>query len=449
MSTLKKFFAALVALFVVSTLSASPAQAVNNDTITVYYDAPFVQGSYTTSTGGTQETFDTATTGTTCPSSLVVGTMTGSCRVDPVGPYGGADTTAGSSVAVGGSGSRYATTVSGGAMTLTLANPAKYFGFWWSAGSNGNTVQFYSGNELLITLSTQTIISQFGAFPSPWPGSNTFTAIDASTYNKGWYFGNPRGYSSTTPSSASTITTNEPFVYLHLFAGGNLTFDKVVLSGAGFEFDNLAVATTPQTVNPRLVLAQTLYSNHSVTFNSNTGSGNMSDQVANSSTALTSNSFTKAGYTFTGWNTQANGSGTAYTNQEVYSFDLDLDLYAQWQLTPYNVTYNSQGGSSVSGQTYTMGSTINLASPPTRAGYTFKGWFTSATGGSALGSTYSPPGTGNITLYAQWEDAPVAELALTGSKTLTPLWIASMLLMAGFAFVSASWATKLKSVKNS
>lgn len=449
MFSLKKLFAVLAALFVVSALTISPAQAVNNDTLSVYYDAPFVQGSYTTSSGGVQETFDSATTGATCPSSLTIGTMTGACRVDPVGAYGGAATPAGSTVAVGGSGSNYATTVSGGSMTLTLATAAKYFGLWWSAGSNGNTVQFYNGNELLITLTTQTIMSQFGTSPSPWPGNNTFTAIDASTYNKGWYFGNPRGYSSTTPSSASTITSSEPFVYLHLFANGNLSFDKVVLSGTGFEFDNLAVAATTQTVNPRLVLAQTLVSNHSVTFNNNTGSGSMTDQVANSSTALTPNSFTKPGYTFTGWNTQANGSGTAYTNQEVYSFDLDLDLYAQWQLTSYNVTYNTQGGSSVSGQTYTAGSTITLASPPTRAGYTFKGWFTGSTGGSALGSTYSPPGTGNITLYAQWEAVPVAELALTGSKTLTPLWIASMLLMAGFAFISASWAAKLKSVKNS
>lgn len=449
MFSVKKILAVAAAMFVLSALAVSPAQAVNNDTLGVYYDAPFVQGSYTTSSGGVQETFDSAATGSTCPSSLAVGTMTGACRVDPVGPYGGAATPAGSTVAVGGSGSNYATTVSGGAMTLTLSTPAKYFGLWWSAGSNGNTIQFYNGTELLITLTTQTIISQFGASPAPWPGNSSFTAIDTSLYNKGWYFGNPRGYSSTTPTSASSITANEPFVYLHLFANGNLSFNKIVLSGSGFEFDNLAVATTPQTVNPRLVLAQTLVSNHSVSFNSNTGSGNMSDQVANTSTALTTNSFTKPGYTFTGWNTQANGSGTAYTNQEVYSFDLDLDLFAQWQPISYNVTYDTQGGSTVSGQTYTEGSTINLASPPTRSGYAFKGWFTGATGGSALGSTYSPPGTGSITLYAQWEAAPVAVLALTGSKTLTPLWIASMLLLAGFAFKSASWASKLKSVKNS
>ena len=435
MSRLYKFLAGLAVVISFVALTATPAQAVNNDTLSVYYDAPFVQGSYTTATGGVQETFDTATTGASCPGTLAVGTMSGACRVDPVGQYGGASTPAGSTPAVGGSGSNYATTVSGGAMTLTLASASKYFGLWWSAGSNGNTVQFYSGNELLITLTTQTIMSQFGTSPSPWPGSNNFTAIDGTTYNKGWYFGNPRGYSSTTPSSASTITSNEPFVYLHLFAGGNLTFDRVVLSGGGFEFDNLAVATTPQTVNPRLVLSQTLYSNHTVTFNNNTGSGSMSDQVANTSTALTANSFTKPGYTFTGWNTQANGQGTAYTNQEVYSFDLDLDLFAQWQLTPYTVTYDSQGGSSVSNGSYTIGSTINLAAPPTRPGYTFTGWFINPTGGTALGNTYSPSGTGNITLYAQWV-AVEPSLAQTGSS-LSLAWGSLLILMAGASVIIA------------
>ena len=406
MFSFKKLFAAMAAVFVVSALSVSPANAVNNDTISVYYDAPFVQGSYTTSTGGVQENFNLATSGQPCPSSVGFGTISGSCRVDAVSQYGGASTE-GSTQTVGGSGSKFATTTDNvNSITVDLTYSSKYFGFWWSAGSPGNTVKFYNGNELLITLTTQTIMSQFGSAPSPWPGANSFTALDGSVYNKGWYFGNPRGYASTSPSSASTITNTEPFVYLHLFAGGNLTFNKVVLSGGGFEFDNLAVATNTQTVNQRLVLAQTLYSNHTVTFDNNTGSGSMANQVANSSTALTSNTFTKTGYTFTGWNTQADGLGTPYTNQEVYSFDSSMTVYAQWQLTSYNVTYDSQGGSSVTGQTYTMGSTINVASAPTRSGYTFNGWYTAPTGGTLLGSTYSPPGTGNITLYAHWDAVP-------------------------------------------
>ena len=71
----------------------------------------------------------------------------------------------------------------------------------------------------------------------------------------------------------------------------------------------------------------------------------MSPQVANVPTALTANTFTRAGYTFSGWNTAANGSGTAYANGATYSFAADLTLYAQWSAQPnHTVTFNSNLG---------------------------------------------------------------------------------------------------------
>ena len=69
---------------------------------------------------------------------------------------------------------------------------------------------------------------------------------------------------------------------------------------------------------------------HTVTFYANGGSGSMTPQVANVSTALTANTFTRSGYTFAGWNTVAGGGGTAYTDGQVYSFSADIALYAQW-----------------------------------------------------------------------------------------------------------------------
>jgi uncharacterized repeat protein (TIGR02543 family) len=238
-----------------------------------------------------------------------------------------------------GTGTRYASN-QGNSLTLNLAPNTKYFGFWWSAGSPSNTLDFYNGQTLVTTLTTQTIMAQFGDAPGTWPGSSTFTAINGSTtYLKGRYFGNPRGYTSQTtnpppaapnPTAASSMNSGEPYVYLHLFAGGALTFDRVVLSGSGFEFDNVTVSTQTQTPRQGLVLSQTILGNHVVTFNNNSGTGSMSPQVANSSTALTANSFTRAGYTFRGWNTQANGQGTSYSNGQVYSFDNDMTLYAQW-----------------------------------------------------------------------------------------------------------------------
>jgi len=62
----------------------------------------------------------------------------------------------------------------------------------------------------------------------------------------------------------------------------------------------------------------------------------MSPQTANVPTALTLNTFTRTGYTFSGWNTAANGTGTAYADGATYSFNADITLYAQWTVQTYS-----------------------------------------------------------------------------------------------------------------
>jgi uncharacterized repeat protein (TIGR02543 family) len=74
----------------------------------------------------------------------------------------------------------------------------------------------------------------------------------------------------------------------------------------------------------------------------------------------------------------------------------------------YSVTFDSQGGSSVSNGSFISGSSVSAApTSPTRSGYTFNGWFAASTGGSALVFPYSPGVTSNITMYAQWTLIPV------------------------------------------
>lgn len=97
----------------------------------------------------------------------------------------------------------------------------------------------------------------------------------------------------------------------------------------------------------------------------------------------------------------------------------------------YTVSFNTNGGSSISsitstksfngwnnsspgtfsGTTYTYGegsgyitanyknNSVNLPKP-TKSGYTFGGWYTASSGGTKVNNTYTP--TGNITLYAHW-----------------------------------------------
>src|SRR6185437_8802619 len=101
----------------------------------------------------------------------------------------------------------------------------------------------------------------------------------------------------------------------------------------------------------------------------------------NAATALTTNAFTRTGYTFAGWNTAANGSGTAYADAASYPFTADATMYAQWTAIPTKtVTFNNNGGAG------SMANEVNNVSTPltsnsfTRAGYTFAGWNTAANG---------------------------------------------------------------------
>jgi uncharacterized repeat protein (TIGR02543 family) len=108
---------------------------------------------------------------------------------------------------------------------------------------------------------------------------------------------------------------------------------------------------------------------------------------------------TRAGYTFDGWFTAQTG-GTMY-DPTFTPPDGNLVVHAQWTRDPFTVTYEEHGGTTVSDSEFVSGGTITLPPRPTRAGYTFDGWFTAQTGGTKYGSTSSPP-DGNLVVHAQW-----------------------------------------------
>jgi uncharacterized repeat protein (TIGR02543 family)/LPXTG-motif cell wall-anchored protein len=67
-----------------------------------------------------------------------------------------------------------------------------------------------------------------------------------------------------------------------------------------------------------------------VTFDANGGSGSMSAQTSSSAITLTPNAFSRTNYNFAGWNTAADGTGTAYADAASYPFTASETLYAQW-----------------------------------------------------------------------------------------------------------------------
>ncbi|MDG2038251.1 MAG: InlB B-repeat-containing protein, partial [Luminiphilus sp.] len=133
---------------------------------------------------------------------------------------------------------------------------------------------------------------------------------------------------------------------------------------------------------------------------------------------------TRAGYTFTGWDAAADGSGTDYAGGATYTLpNSGTDtLYAQWQINTVTLAYDPQGGTGQPGnQTGNAASNVTVSTTaPTRTGYAFAGWNAAADGsgtGYAGGATYQLPNSGTDTVYAQW--APEAANRNATVVTLT------------------------------
>lgn len=142
-------------------------------------------------------------------------------------------------------------------------------------------------------------------------------------------------------------------------------------------------------------------------------------KTANVDIKLSSDVPTRNGYTFLGWNTQADGKGTAYAAGAIYKNDQNggtVTLYAQWTPWKHVLHYNkniptSSTSQTVSNmpvdQTKTFGQLMTISNlVPTRKGYTFAGWYTQSNG---TGTKYDPGSNyaadqngGTVNLYAKW-----------------------------------------------
>jgi uncharacterized repeat protein (TIGR02543 family) len=132
----------------------------------------------------------------------------------------------------------------------------------------------------------------------------------------------------------------------------------------------------------------------------------------------------RTNYTFTNWNTQANGLGTTYApGASTFMPGSNVTLYAIWTPVDHTLSYDLNGaaGTPPTSQTVTHDTTtVVTSSVPTRTGYTFTGWNTLANGTGtsyATGATTSPITT-DITLYAIWLADEVTTTTSTTSTTL-------------------------------
>lgn len=160
--------------------------------------------------------------------------------------------------------------------------------------------------------------------------------------------------------------------------------------------------------------------NYTVTYNGNGAtSGSMADQkpVYDLQFNIRANSYKRTGYTFTGWNTKKDGSGTSYKNSEsvknlTATNNGTVTLYAQWKANSYTVKYDGNGATSgsMTDQKSVYDQQFKLRTNNyEKIKYTFTGWNTKKDGSgttyqnSALIKNLTATNSGIVTLYAQWK----------------------------------------------
>jgi len=144
---------------------------------------------------------------------------------------------------------------------------------------------------------------------------------------------------------------------------------------------------------------ETVY--YDVTFNSNGGSGVTSVEVAENGLVTKPMDPTRDGYSFDGWYKEASLETAWVFGTDVVT--ADLTLYAKWTevLDVFTVTFDSNGGSVVSDASVTEGELLTEPADPTKAGFTFDGWYKEA---ELTNAWVFDTGvvSASITLYAKW-----------------------------------------------
>lgn len=117
----------------------------------------------------------------------------------------------------------------------------------------------------------------------------------------------------------------------------------------------------------------------------------------------------KNGYVFDGWYESADNGSTLADKPFVFAYmpARNCTLYAKWseQIVKYTITFESNGGSSVTAIEAKAGEKIEEPAIPTNDGYLFDGWYESSDNGITLAEKpfvfgYMP--SQSVKLYAKW-----------------------------------------------
>ena len=152
-----------------------------------------------------------------------------------------------------------------------------------------------------------------------------------------------------------------------------------------------------------------------LTYDANGATGTMEPSLVTYGVNFTlpANAFTRPGFTFSHWNTRANGTGTSWQNEWEFSpweYPYDMTFYAQWVpnsgivVTFDKNTIDTAGtGPNPTSKPVTFDAPYGALATISRVGYTFGGWYlTSDCTGSEITASAVVATPNNHTLYAKW-----------------------------------------------
>ncbi|GLC88056.1 InlB B-repeat-containing protein [Lysinibacillus piscis] len=127
----------------------------------------------------------------------------------------------------------------------------------------------------------------------------------------------------------------------------------------------------------------------------------------------------KTGYTFAGWNRQANGGGTNYAAGDSLTINnADVTLYAKWETIQYELSFDTDGGiPTPPPQMIHYNNKVTKPSDPTKIGFTFDGWYKDTDIWNFVVDTVME----NTTLQAKWAVAQhIVSFEVDGDSPVPP-----------------------------
>ncbi|MDE2387104.1 MAG: InlB B-repeat-containing protein, partial [Actinomycetales bacterium] len=288
-----------------------------------------------------------------------------------------------------------------------LTKPGYTFG-GWNTLANGTGTTYAAGYRYTATANV-TLYAKWTALP-------TFTI----SFNGNGNTGGAAPASLTGVYSTATLPGVGTMVKAgFVFAGWNTAADGLGSAYAAGE------TLTPQATTT-LYAQWTANPTYTLTYDANGATSGSVPAVATASSTYVvidnnTGALFKTGYIFSGWNTAADGTGTSYTGGNNFLLNANTTFYAKWVAANYTVTYSGNGNTGGTAPAAATGVSVSTVTPTNsgslvKAGYTFVGWNTLASGlgtDYAVGSTYSP--TSSTTLYAKWTALPTYTITYNGN----------------------------------